>query len=121
VIGECHAVSLADPVLQKIGSHCFAFPDTTLEVRERIDSIQPSLHKLGILLSQRLVIADPTLFVLAIDLHLIEPRQRLQRSEAYRAIFYDLCAHIIQYLLEQLRCVRTGIHQEITDYVRQIL
>jgi len=96
-------------------------PNIPLEIGERINPVQPSLKKLGVLLSQCLVIGNPPLFILAIDLHLIEAGERLQRSWADRSVFYDTCSQIIQDVLKQLRGVGPSVDIKITNYVREVL
>jgi len=65
-----------------------------LQVRERLDPIQPTLHKLWETLTKILVIVDAALLVLAIDFRLVKSIQGLDCRGADPAILSDMSSDL---------------------------
>src|SRR5215469_17949629 len=92
-----------------------------LQVRERVDSIHPTLHKLWETLTKILVIVDAALLVLAIDFRLVKSIQGLDCRGADPAILSDMSSHAIYDLLEENGSVSACVHVKVAHDVSQVL
>src|SRR5215469_6776141 len=92
-----------------------------LQVRERVDSIHPTLLKLWEALTKILVVVDAALLVLAIDFRLVKSIQGLDCRRADRAILRDMSTHAISDLLEENGSVGACVHVKIAHDVSQVL